>query len=293
LIHFYKRKMEPPDFNSIFRGFFGFNNARKNLPYDNRESPDDDVRAERPNSNNFQVFTDPSEIHRFFEHQMEEMFREFKGIGDILDRNVFLEDWSNPARSRGIIQEDEFTDRDMMLKHDDYSSRVRKQDQDFDDKKLTAEDLSELFKARTESDDNDKPMNDIIRKGFDDIPMTRKFDCVPHESDEGSIRTFSYSRSMKTVRRPDGSIEVEERTSNPDGSETVTIRRSVDGSTNEFASVFQDPGELFSGKFGLRFGPPTFQLPKNEQGPESETPEGPVADKKYASIFSKFFGSLS
>jgi len=273
--------MDPGNFHTFLRGFFGFNNAMRNHPSFPRDEDEheNDMRAERSTVHNFQVFTDPLEIHRFFEQQMEEMFREFRGIGEILDGKGFMEEWDHKSSEHqaSITLDEKMSDRDMMLKHDDYIPR-QKEDNDYDDKKLTAEDLSELFQKRVEDREQDIPRSELC-----DPPL------VPAPGlEEGTVRTFSFSRSTRTVQRPDGSLEIEERTRNPDGSETVTIRRSNESSRGDSTVLFSDQGRLFGSLFG--FDSQNTRFPSIEEEQPNRAPDGPYADRKYTSIFSKFFG---
>ncbi len=56
------------------------------------------------------------EIHKFFEREMEQMFKEFDGIGGIMGQQKMLEDF--PSRIEELPDAGSQTDRDLMLKSD-------------------------------------------------------------------------------------------------------------------------------------------------------------------------------
>jgi len=285
--------MDPDVWKNFYRGFFGFNRFHSNECFtqnDNRPDDrydDDEQQIGLPQTHSpdhfpfFQLLTDPLEIQKFLDHQIETLFHEFAGISG---------KHQEKHSSHWPIEEYD-TDREMMLKHDDFKHEKR-EDSDIDEKKLTSDDLARLFKKSKDAEDKvNKSLGDE-----DQSISSRLFSSgnssFGHLEDPGSgtnVQTFSFSRSIKTERRADGSIKVEERSRNPDGSETVTIHRRAANEDSDISSSFKIvPGntsefETFSQRFGLG---------SNEASESSRIViQPPVADKMFTTIFAKFFGS--
>lgn len=315
--------MDPNDFHRIFRGFFGLTGAPeggRGVPphrpedYPLREDEQVNPRAENHRDFfNFQIFTNPLEMHKYFEQEMEQMVREFSGLG----HRGRLEDESLQPWTFVPSDENANSDRQLMLKDDGYAAGHGRQDTDVDEDNLSADHLAHLFKKkpengeetapellppRSESEDGMTGPGSLLgRFGFGflgpdggrDHPgpdagpgsMLRQFGFAPDTKD--GIRTFSFSRSTTTVRKPDGSVEVQEKTRNPDGTETVTIRRLEGGQETKLQHGphpdQESPWGGFQGWSGVH--PP--------RGPHErgEIPIPPPADKKFTSIFSTFFGN--
>ena len=88
--------MDPNEFGKLFKLFLGLPSHRHPRgshypPHDDAgddgepDDPRDQVRSsEDRGERNFTVFTDPLEIHRFFEQQMDDMLRNFgQGFGGL------------------------------------------------------------------------------------------------------------------------------------------------------------------------------------------------------------------
>ncbi|XP_023326350.1 uncharacterized protein LOC111699841 [Eurytemora carolleeae] len=325
--------MDNRDFYKIFRGFLGLNRTDPGFPPDeDRDKGDkysDQEHRNDPNFRNFQVFTDPLEIHKFFQQEMDEMFRNF---GFQQHRPYLDENEPNLPSIRDFSENENLSDRDMMLKQDDIY-HDRKRDTDFDEKDLSSNDLTDIFKNPPTQDSREgqilKPRDFDDRAnspgssfpGFGDpesalrgfgfgFPDSRGFGFGSPDSrgfdfgfrfgsgaPESGVQTFSYSRSSKTIRRPDGSIETEERSRNPDGSETVKITRIVGGEKEE-TIIQQNPDTPGSGRSGRDGLVQDFNIfdgidrgGRIGENPTEPSIIPPPADKKYSSIFSKFFGN--
>lgn len=311
--------MDPNDFHRMLRGFFGFNpfpgSNDSSSVYRNRndqndgetDDPNNTGQSTRdgPNFFNFNVLTDPLEMHRFFEQQMEQMLKDFSGLPGRMQPRGYIEDEGGTHdRSESYT-----SDRDMMLKHDDYQHEKRL-DSDVDENNISADELSKFFKKDNKRDDSINSDRDMISssgRGGDpldrDAPGWFSNDGTGWNKGPGGFRSFSYSRSSVTIQKPDGSIETKETTRNPDGSETVRIWTNRNGEQqekilqqepsqspalqpptdfNQIPPGFQDLGRLFGG-FGGQFG-----------GQRQDFDERPVVappqDRLYDSLFSKFFG---
>jgi len=299
--------MDPGDFHKMFRGFFGLNRPPSDHSGPRQGDREENLlREDRgPEQNreffNFSVLSDPLEMHRFFEQQMEQMFKDFGGR---LDHRGMLEneerDWPVFEGYRPFSGGP--SDRDMMLKHDDSAHR-RGEDSDFDGQRFSADDLTDLLKAR--QGEVERPVSKLQPEPRDDNP----------ESIFGGFfnpggQSFSYSRSTRTIRRPDGSIHTEERCRNPDGSETVKITINGEEQSPDMPPPLPGQPPHPGREFGLFSGGESelhrgwnwpFSLPRDQgegTGPEfgqsiRTDPDlsAPPADRQYSSLFSKFFGS--
>jgi hypothetical protein len=298
-----------------------------------REGEEGEARVEEDDSNQnffqFRVLTDPLEIHKFFEKEMEQMFKEFGGIGGIMGQRKMLEDFPSRLEELPIIPESGGqTDRDLMLKPESemvspgFGRDRRIEDQDLDEQNITSEHLDKLFK-------NPNHKTEIQSKR--DFPSLQDEDRL-HGQDGGNhwggvfsspgsgFNSYSLSKSIRTVQMPDGSIETEERTRNPDGSESVIIKRRVgdreetinqDGTLVPYSGgggaggcLPLDPfqhqphlpqmfGHMFSGMLG---GGHQYHPGREGQQPHSSRddllPPGvaPPSDRLFTTLFSQFFG---
>jgi len=294
--------MDPGDFHKIFRGFFGLNRPSHREPEDNLLREDSGPEQNREFFN-FSVLSDPLEMHRFFEQQMEQIFKDFGGR---LEHRGMLEDEGrhSPRFEENRPFSGVPSDRDMMLKNDDSAHR-RGEDSDFDGKHLSADDLTDLLKAR--QGEVERPVSKFEPDSRGNSP----------ESFFGGFlnpggQSFSYSRSTRTIRRPDGSVHTEERCRNPDGSETVKI--TINGEEQspdmppppsgqppfpgrEFGLFTGESDELYRGWQWPLGSPRDRHEDPRGTGPEFEQPgrsysdlAPPPADRQYSSLFSKFFG---
>jgi len=333
--------MDPNDFHRIFRGFFGLTGVpggggREVPPHRHEDFPyreDEQVNPRSENNKgifNFQVFTNPLEMHKYFEQEMEQMVREFSGLGD----RHRLEDESLRPWTTVPPDQNPDSDRQLMLKDDGYVAEHGRQDTDVDDNNLSADHLADLFKKKPEDDERiiselNPPPSDFEDGVVSPGSLLRRFGfgfpgpdgMVPPGQEEGpgsllrqfgfvspgtegffspaieeGVRTFSFSRSTTTVRRPDGSVEVQEKSRNPDGTETVTIRRLEGGQETVVQhGGHQDQEIPWNSSKGSRDGHLHDDRPGFLQPPGGLDDRGgillpPPADKQFSPIFSKFFG---
>ena len=113
-------EMDPGELGKLFRLFLGLPTDRPPLNRNNHHDenqedafhPRDQVSGgEDRGRRSFTVFTDPLEIHRFFEQQMDDMLRSFgQGLGGLGGGGAIMMDPSEDDRSScGSV-------RDFMLK---------------------------------------------------------------------------------------------------------------------------------------------------------------------------------
>jgi len=329
--------MEPFDFGRFFRGFLGLDrhrDLRKDFSQEDEREEEGDYDqhqsfGEKSPFFTFRVFTDPLEIHKFFEREMEQMFQEFGGIDGIMGQRKKLEDFPSRFEELPLSERPDSggqTDRDLMLKSESeiispglsLDKRWEDQDHDLDDQSISSHHLDQLFKNKEQTSE---------------LPTTRRESPSHNDgsnnpwggggvfSSPGSgFHSFSFSKSVRTVQKPDGSIETEERTRNGDGTESVIIKRRVgdreetihqDGTVLPYSGP-QDPfqqqpqfpqifGHLFPGMFGGGhshggWGPNQHrdddlrgQNREDLYQPPTEY-RAPPSDRMYSSLFSQFFG---
>ncbi|KAF2899928.1 hypothetical protein ILUMI_06267 [Ignelater luminosus] len=158
----------------------------------------------------FNIFSNPLEVHRYFEHQMNEMMKSFGVFGNhdfffggngepFFDDNSFGKDFPQfPAIEDFHKQQDQSQRslREQFLKpgyEQPKISKEHKSDQDIDGRF----DMGDL---------------DSVLKGTPSQPQ---------------VKTFMYGQSMstKTVRKPDGTIETHRTVRDQQGNEETTVTR--------------------------------------------------------------------
>jgi len=323
----------------FFEVFLGHGRRDVHTQEDERGNEEDENQGQStediPPSFQFRVFTDPLEIHKFFEREMEQMFQEFGGIGGIMGQRKMLEDL--PSRFEempGSPESGGLTDRHHMLKSDSelispglsVDKGREDQDQDLDNQNISSHHLDLLFKNKDHTPDIPFKRNAPSHNDGTISPWGGGVFSSPGSG----FHSFSFSKSVRTVQRPDGSIETEERTRNPDGTESVIIKRRVDDreetihqdgtvlpySSNGGVSGFsdgglQDPfpdqpqfpqifGQMFPGMFGGGYGHGCAPHQQRDEDINSHIREDifqpptynrvPPSDRMFSSLFSQFFG---
>lgn len=330
----------PKDFSQLFKGLFGFPRFPpsqdwrpasdfNNEPDDDQEDHEDcDPRDQRdfPSRDgfdfHFSIVTDPLEIHRFFEQQMDDMMRSFTqgfggfgggripGQGGILG----LEDHSdnpehfpnNPHHHHHDDNDNNLDSRSIMLKDDaPKSSFVPKTptgpriDTDLDDQAISIGDLSKLFSNKDENNSNQiKPFGQNPWFGMNG------------RSGDGSqpfFRSFGSSQSQQTIRRSDGSLETTSTCRDSNGKVTTTVRKQIgdeehieitkresDGAEvkiDEFVNMDATGLEDFNSRWdGNKTKQPRYSDDHIERYNPRNEMISPPADKLYGSLFDKFFG---
>jgi len=322
--------MDPGDVRKMFRGFFGFQDfqQRENSfqdfsnqpPLDgingNGSSFDDEeddccLDPNIRNSRGFTVFTDPLEIHKYFDQQMDEMLKMFGGslgFGGIFSQE---DGGHDPFRSFGNFnpglfgqrtipfQNDEVSPgnsrdhghaRDFMLKEDSQP----KIDNEVDWDNINRTDIDKLLKSNEKQEIHDKSHDNSI------VPFGRGFN-FNFDMNPGENKSFFYgsSTSERTVRRPNGGIESSRTVKNSDGSETVSVTKKIgdqsysvvttrdssgaESSEEKLFNINQSDLEDFKNRFNSK--------PVQQFGdPRQDMIVGPQSDPTYNKLWDKFFG---
>lgn len=186
----------------LFRNFFGIHNHQPKNSDSVYGFHDQDKSNER-DGRSFNVFTDPLEMHRYFEQQMDEVFRNFgfpnfrnffhqvPGIGD-----SFHEEDEKPQNLR-----EQFLKKECVKPH--YEESHEKVDKDLDGK-LNMGDLYSIFKGSGEN------TLDVLRE--------------PKSFGE---RFFNQSVQVKTIIKPDGLLETQKTVRDSQGNEELTITHKL------------------------------------------------------------------
>jgi len=163
----------------------------------------------------FNVFTDPLEMHRYFEQQMDNVFKSF-GFPNF--KNIFPS-LEHPGVHDHLYDENNPNNRDYFLRKDyerrpHYESSItdKKVDKDLDGK-LNITNLDTLFQQpdkKVEADSNENQSLNIYKS-------TRPF--------QGSF--FKQSVQVKTIRKPDGSVESSRKVTDSEGNEVTTTTRKL------------------------------------------------------------------
>ena len=251
--------MDSRDFRSIFRQMFGFPNSgshnhnREDLYQDDRE--EFDPRRGPPfhhesreddgfnfSSRGFNVYTDPFEMNRFFDQQLDEMLKMFghsfgfgpgrssRGFGD--NRMIPLEEPDN--------NDDQTYPRDFMLKDDGQQSRV---DTEVDSDSVDMKELDRLMKYR---DSPGLPHHHEQRPanlwGLFSPPSFDRRE-LPSEG-PSNFYSFGSSMTQRSVTGPDGRLETTRTVRNSDGSEVVTVTKQMGDKSYEIVTNRNKDGSV-------------------------------------------------
>jgi len=280
--------MDPHDLGRFLRGFIGFSDRgfpNSGTRQDDVEESEDNSQFEPPGPRQvdpFSVLTDPLQMHRFFEQQMDDMLRNFggsvfRGLG------VPKEDWPAITAPEHHPSESQESKRDFMLKDDD-SRTMPRRDLDLDDKMDTM-DFDKLFGGKNEqSISQNKP---TVRSEV--IPGLEHPLREPQQRGGGHwSQSWGTSMTSRTVTRGDGSSETTRTVRNSDGSQTVTVVRQVgDQRTEETRQMGPDGREVTERRL--------WEVPEGGRR-RDEAPLGrdmvvsPPADRMFGLLWDKFFG---
>ena len=309
--------MDPRDFRSLFRQMFGFpNHGGRSHDREDIYQEEYDPRYERPSqdgarsadpdqynftSRGFSVYTDPFEMNRFFDQQLDEMLKifghsfgfgsrngegQFGGFGHGNSRMIPLEPESEP--------ECPSTARDFMWREDSRQPRV---DTEVDSDTLDMRELDELMKNRNHPV---IPRQEQRPHNMWDLFATQSFERrdLPGPSSEGSsFYSFGSSMSQRSVSGPNGSVETTRTVRNSDGSEVITVTKQLGDKSYEVVTNRDRDGtvsteerlvniseqELDKFKVDLR--------EKKELGsqPRDDMMTAPPYDQLLPSLWKKFF----
>eukprot|EP00092_Neocalanus_flemingeri_P020599 GFUD01022318.1.p1 GENE.GFUD01022318.1~~GFUD01022318.1.p1 ORF type:complete len:305 (+),score=117.59 GFUD01022318.1:371-1285(+) len=304
--------MDAGDFGKFFRLFLGLPThrpPRSNSPYEPDDGepfpPNEDpsreqgMRGEGRDRRHFTVLTDPLEIHRFFEQQMDDMLRNFgQGFGGF--------GGAGRETGRGAItlepQEEEVSGsvRDFMLK-DEGQPRV---DTDLDSKQVDMGELETLMgrkENRSGEEECGRGVGDLFggllgRGGF--------FDGAT--GGNTFLGTFGTSVVERSVSTPGGGVETSKTVRNSDGTEVITVTRQMgdqvhqqtttksrDGSTTtEHRLTNGEEGglEIFDNRWRGQTREEEGGRWQVQPSPREEM-MGPPGDQLYNSLRDKFWGN--
>ena len=237
--------MDPNDLlRNMFRGFFGFpkhqddwsrsnnfgfNEGRK-FRDDDDDTDSDPHSHEIPESNprGFTVYTDPLELHKYFDQQMDEMLQMFGqsfGFGGLGNRH-------GPSHGRMLPYEDQTLEpaapddhaRDFMLREEPGQPRV---DTEVDWDKLDREEIDRLMTR--ESGDSERSFRSPVM----DLFPSHRGSGQKNPGSGFSFQSFGTSVSEQSVTRPNGGVETTRRVRSSDGSEEVTVTRRLGDQAHE------------------------------------------------------------
>jgi len=308
--------MDPSGLGSLFKLFLGFPDERRRNhgdrmdeeqnPKENLNRGDPEMRGRTGDEAElYRVFTDPLEMTRFFEEQMDDMLRNFgQGFfGGSMRSGPFGPFGGGMAPlPPPFPEEDDGSKRDFMLKDEGQPSHPRLERRE---PKLD-EDLSEQWEtilgSRTGAgglgrqgdlfkDEESEPRagNIPMRRGFglgSLFPGMREGQIVPEGGGGGGgFHSWGVSISQSTVRGQDGTVETTRTERNSDGSERVTVTRTDPSGktvteTKETGKSNQESGDW---QIVPRGG---MDVP----GPREEMLAPPPEDRLYSHLWDKFFG---
>jgi len=310
--------MDPGELGKLFRLFLGLPTDRPPLNRNNHHDenqedafhPRDQVTGgEDRGRRGFTVFTDPLEIHRFFEQQMDDMLRSFgQGLGGLGGGGAIMMDPREDDRSScGSV-------RDFMLK-DEGQPQV---DKDMDSSQVDIGELEKLLgrkdNVKVEKEDVDKGRRDLfggsmrigdggLFGGIQEAPGggVGIFGGLGRNEGENNsfFRSFGTSVVEKSTRLPNGGVETSRTVRNSDGTEVVTLTRKIgdqvhqqttttdrEGNTiteNKFTNI--DEGGLT--QFDNKIDGGGWQV---QPSPRQEM-MGPPTDQLYNTLWNKFWGN--
>ncbi|KAK9882481.1 hypothetical protein WA026_021822 [Henosepilachna vigintioctopunctata] len=196
------------DFFAHIRSFLG-------LPkFDRRDFPEDGRNPSNFDGSRYDAFSDPLEMHRYFEDQMNKILRNFD-IFEFGGNDSFFGDIPESGEGNifGTLEQYPFIEevpegselRDQFLKPG-YEKPTQKHSFDKTDKDL---------------DENHLSIRDL------DSVVTGKFFKNKQEHPNVTSRFFGKSISTKTVMNPDGSIEIHKTVRDNEGNEETTVTRKI------------------------------------------------------------------
>jgi len=296
--------MDPRDF---FRGFFGLPRDPRHFggqfpPPPSEQEEDEECPNCRPDQQqrgeHFDVFTNPLDMERFFNHRMEEMMRGvFGGMGP---GHPIFEAPPQLRPPQGGPEEEEDASagsRDFMLK-DGYVKRGGDQAGKWEDGEVS---LGELDKMEPSRPAPQMPPVAPFRGLFSADPF---FNGQAPSSPE--IHTFSFGQSSSTsfVSRPDGSTEETKTTKDSQGNTKTTVKRCMGDKCQVFTTIKKSDGseekqesntnmdEAEAEDFGRRWGMRSSGQPSlHGRRPSPRDEMLKRNEEQNSSLLSRFFGS--
>ncbi|XP_060520107.1 uncharacterized protein LOC132698189 [Cylas formicarius] len=185
------------DFVKRFFGFKGSDSHNYQYPHQFNEdfkSLFDNFEESANVPKGFDAIRDPFEMHKYFEEQMDHILRNF-GLHDF-GTNFRL--FRTPALDEGEYDQNSDLREHFLKKGYKVEPTIKKQDTDLD-ADLQAGNL-DLF--------------------LDNNKISKK---LPPFKEQGTPHFFQQSVSVKSIRKPDGTIEIQQTIKSNDGAEETTI----------------------------------------------------------------------
>uniref|UniRef100_A0A2M4APE1 Uncharacterized protein n=1 Tax=Anopheles triannulatus TaxID=58253 RepID=A0A2M4APE1_9DIPT len=208
-----------------------------------------------------QVFTNPLEMQKYFEHQMQEMMKsleEYDDTGRLFDYDLkqeFLKPGYEPPLERGEIKRD--TDLDGEIYPDQLHTllqRISPELKELLPRQPQNEGNSNAIQRRKSMTDEDKVMDWIHgikeqqQQSAAPPPAFRRNNSPKQRFHEGGIfegafqgpRMFSQSVVSQTIRRPDGSYETRRTVRDSEGNTKTTITLATKDGVQETITTGHD-----------------------------------------------------
>ncbi|KAL3280596.1 hypothetical protein HHI36_003828 [Cryptolaemus montrouzieri] len=194
------------NFFQHFRSFLG-------LPiYDKHDYPLEDERNPDDFDSRYDAFSDPMEMHHYFEQQMNKILRNFD-IFEFGKSDSFFGDFSGS----GIEFFGQHSDQFPSLEDKSKGGELRDQFLKPGYERPTQKHL--MDKSDKELDESKISIHDL------DSVLTGKFFKDKQEQPKVTTRVFGRSISTKTVVNPDGSMEIHKTIRDNEGNEETTITK--------------------------------------------------------------------
>lgn len=192
----------------LFRKIFGIdrNDDQNQFRKDPRGS-EDFFSGDPFSRRNFDVFSDPIQMHKYFEQQMNDVLRIF-GLYGNTEFSIGIPnsplDGSSQTPPSGYSENPQNL-RDQFLKQG-YEKPVTN--------------YSEMV---------DKDLDDNVKNGDVSKILEEKFDnkVMPYEREKPKNFFFGASQTIRTIQNPDGSVETHRTTRDNEGNEETTVCHKI------------------------------------------------------------------
>jgi len=215
-------EMDPSLFSQMFKAFLGLPDHKR--PKDDEEVESHLQRRDGTEAELYKVFTDPLEMNRFFEQQMDEMIRNFgQGLfGGSLRSGPSLGPWGGRLEPLpGVEEECEVRPdhvREFMLKEGD----VGKEKVDSDLDTISDKELERLLGPRG---GRMIKQGELFKQKSEFANGAASIYDQQSQMNWGEPRSWSLGQSYSstTVRKEDGTVETTRTMRSNDGKEKVTV----------------------------------------------------------------------
>ncbi|XP_075213344.1 uncharacterized protein LOC142319681 [Lycorma delicatula] len=220
-----RRESTPNQADSEFRNDF------RNPIWDTNEGDDSDNDfRNHGNFFSFNVYTNPLEIHRYFEQQMNEMLKNFHMLEPFQEFSSFFNSDFNENEFPMIEQSplDQFSQQFPAIEGPNESQKSLREHL-LKPEFRSIESPSDKVDTILDGEVDTKDICRALEKKDSPIPIWTPNDSAKSLVPNRDTFSFSSGRSVVTrfVRRADGSTEREEIVKDSDGTETKTVTRSL------------------------------------------------------------------